>query len=134
MATTSRTVNIKPNFETKMWRFMRSSGFLLIPLVWIHVLIKDVVHGVHEIDYNYVIAHWSSVGWQAYDIALLAFAFGHGMNGLRQVANDFFHSEKAQRNVGRIIFILWLVVSLIGAIAIIAAAQENLAIWQGELH
>lgn len=126
-----RTVKTKPNFETTAWKWMRYSGILLIPLVWIHVLIQDVVVGVHGIiesgGHEYVLARWGTPLWITYDILLLAFTFAHGMNGLRQVANDFIHDPKAQKTVSTIIFILWLVVSIIGAFAIIGAAASKLA-------
>jgi succinate dehydrogenase / fumarate reductase membrane anchor subunit len=122
-----RTVKTPHNVETSAWKWMRYSGIALIPLVWIHVLIQDVVVGVHEIDLDYVILRWSSIGWQVYDILLLGFAFAHGMNGLRQVANDFIHNPKTQKIVAWVIFVFWLVVTAIGATAIVAAAQARLA-------
>jgi succinate dehydrogenase / fumarate reductase membrane anchor subunit len=106
---------------------MRYSGILLIPLAWGHVLLQDVIVGVHAIDINYVLLRWASICWQIYDILLLAFAFAHGMNGLRQVVNDFVHGQTAQRIIAWVIFALWLVISAIGAIAIIVAASNNLA-------
>jgi succinate dehydrogenase / fumarate reductase membrane anchor subunit len=127
MAAAVRTVKKPGNFETTAWRWMRYSGIALIPLAWIHVLIQDVVVGVHQINTDYVIMRWSSLGWQTYDILLLAFAFAHGMNGLRQVSNDFIHSPKAQKMTARIIFVVWLIVSIIGAIAIVASATNRLA-------
>lgn len=126
MTTTTRKVEAPKNYETTAWKWMRYSGILLLPLVWIHVLIKDVIDGVHAIDLDYVILHWSNIGWQTYDILLLAFAFAHGMNGLRQVMMDFIHTEKARKTWSQVIFILWLVVSIIGATAIFAAAQNHL--------
>jgi succinate dehydrogenase / fumarate reductase membrane anchor subunit len=105
---------------------MRYSGLLLIPLAWIHVLLQDVIVGVHAIDINYVLLRWANIGWQVYDILLLAFAFAHGMNGLRQVSNDFIHTQRGQRITAWIIFLLWLAISTVGAVAIIAAAANNL--------
>jgi succinate dehydrogenase / fumarate reductase membrane anchor subunit len=123
----ARTITPPKNFETTAWKWMRYSGVLLIPLVWIHVLIQDILVGVHAIDFDYVVLRWSMIGWQVYDILLLAFAFAHGMNGLRQVANDFIQNKNTQKTVSWVIFVLWLVVSLIGAIAIIASASKHLA-------
>lgn len=120
------TEKISPNYDTKAWFFMRYSSLLLIPLVWIHVLWQDVITGVHNIDTEYVIRRWSNIGIQIYDILLLAFAFAHGMNGLRQVLLDFIHTPKARRNTSSIIFILWITISIIGGIAIIAAAKSHL--------
>ncbi len=127
MTTQVRTVKTKANYETIAWRWMRYSGILLIPLAWGHVLIQDVLVGVHAIDIDYVVFRWANTGWQVYDILLLAFAFAHGMNGLRQVANDFIHNPKAQRAVSWVIFVVWLVISAIGATAILAAASRHLA-------
>jgi succinate dehydrogenase cytochrome b556 subunit len=107
------------NLETYAWLFMRWSGTLLIPLVWGHVMIQDVLVGVHAITIDYVAMRWAMLGWQAYDIALLAFAFGHGMNGLRGVAEDYIHHPGWLSAARWLIFIGWLVITLIGAVAII---------------
>jgi succinate dehydrogenase / fumarate reductase membrane anchor subunit len=127
MAASSRTVEKPKNYEAWAWKWMRYSGILMLPLVWGHVLIQDVVVGVHAIDNEYVLQRWSSLFWQTYDILLLAFTFAHGMNGLRQVLNDFVHSEKARKRFAWLLFVAWLVISAIGAIAILAAAQNRLA-------
>jgi len=127
MATSTRTVTPPRNVEITAWRWMRYSGVALIPLVWIHVLIQDVVVGVHAINNDYVLMRWSSIIWQGYDILLLAFAFAHGMNGLRQVLNDFIHNPRVQKVFAWLILIVWVVLSTIGAIAIIAAASNRLA-------
>jgi succinate dehydrogenase / fumarate reductase membrane anchor subunit len=127
MTTSIRKVKTPQNYESVAWVWMRYSGIALIPLVWIHVLIQDVLVGVHAIDIDYVVFRWANIGWQVYDILLLAFAFAHGMNGLRQVATDFIHEEKAQRRLNWLLFGLWLLISAIGAVAILAAASKNLA-------
>ncbi|HUF38480.1 MAG TPA: hypothetical protein VMN57_08155 [Anaerolineales bacterium] len=128
-----RRVRRPSNYETVAWKWMRYSAIALIPLVWIHVAIQDVIVGVHAIAeteggaFIYVIDRWGDPLWITYDILLLAFTFAHGMNGLRQVAMDFIHGERAQRVVSWLIFIMWAVWSFIGAYAIIAAAAANLA-------
>lgn len=123
----ARTITPPKNFENTAWKWMRYSGVLLIPLAWFHVLLQDVIVGVHAIDFSYVVTRWSMIGWQVYDILLLAFAFAHGMNGLRQVSNDFIHDPKTQKTIAWIIFVLWIIVSAMGAIAIIASAAKHLA-------
>lgn len=107
------------NPETWAWLFMRWSGVLLIPLAWIHVLINDVLVGVHSIDLDYVAMRWASWGWRAYDIALLAFAFAHGMNGLRQVVDDYVHAPAWNRRLRWGIFVAWAVITAIGGMAIV---------------
>ena len=117
----------KATYESIAWKWMRYSGIALIPLVWIHVAIQDVIVGVHAIDIDYVALRWANIGWQTYDILLLAFAFAHGMNGLRQVGMDFVHTDKARKNLSILLFIVWIIVSAIGAVAIIAGARPDLA-------
>ncbi|MRS05100.1 succinate dehydrogenase [bacterium] len=123
-ATTVRNVTKpKANYETTAWKWMRYSGFLLIPLVWGHVLLQDIIVGVHKIDLDYVALRWASVGWRIYDTLLLGFAFAHGTNGIRQVLNDFIHQPEKRKilNVG--LFIFWIVITAIGGIALIGGVR-----------
>lgn len=113
----------KRNFETWMWLFMRWSAILLIPLVWVHASMVDVLFGVHRIDLNYVQLRWATLGWRIYDISLLAFAFAHGMNGLRGIMVDYFHSDRWRRFFNRVIFGMWILWTAIGAVAIIGGVQ-----------
>lgn len=107
------------NLETWSWLFMRWSGVLLIPLVWIHVAIQDVLVGVHRIDLDYVAMRWASAGWKAYDVALLAFTFAHGMNGLRHVIDDYVLHPGWNKALRWLILVAWAVITAIGGIAII---------------
>jgi len=110
-------------FESIAWKWMRYSGLLLIPLAWGHVLIQDVLVGVHSIDLDYVALRWASLGWRVYDFLLLAFAFAHGVNGLRQVLNDYIRQDSTRRTVTWVLLVLWFVLSLIGAMAIIGGVR-----------
>ncbi len=115
---------ILDGFESIAWKWMRYSGLLLIPLAWGHVLIQDVLVGVHSIDLDYVAMRWASLGWRVYDFLLLAFAFAHGVNGLRQVLNDYIRQDSTRRRVTWFLFGLWLILSLIGAMAIIGGVRS----------
>jgi succinate dehydrogenase / fumarate reductase membrane anchor subunit len=119
----NRTVKVHQGVEITAWKWMRYSAILLIPLAWIHVALQDVIVGVHAIDLDYVQLRWASLGWRTFDFALLAFAFAHGMNGLRQVLNDYVRGERARRNISWLLLVVWLVISLIGGIAIIGGVQ-----------
>lgn len=121
---TPRRVAVPQGVESTAWKWMRYSGFLLIPLAWGHIILQDVVVGVHNIDLNYVALRWASVGWRVYDTLLLAFAFAHGMNGLRQVLNDFVHSPQRRRVVAWVLLLGWLVISLIGAVALMGGVRQ----------
>lgn len=124
MTTKTRTIQKpKPNFETKSWMFMRYSAILLIPLVFGHLILQDVIVGVHRIDLDYVAMRWASIGWRIYDALLLAFAFAHGVNGIRQVLNDFIQSDRGRKIMHWGLFLLWLIVTAIGAIALIGGVR-----------
>jgi succinate dehydrogenase / fumarate reductase, membrane anchor subunit len=118
-----RKVVVHQNYESVAWKWMRYSGFLLIPLAWIHILLQDAVVGVHQIDVSYVAARWADVGWRAYDAALLAFAFAHGVNGFRQVAFDYVHSDRARKILSWVLLVGWLVISAIGTYALIKGVK-----------
>ncbi len=113
----------KPNFENQSWMFMRYSAILLIPLVWGHLLLQDVIVGVHRIDLNYVAMRWASLGWRIYDVLLLAFAFAHGANGIRIVLNDFIQSDRGKKIMEWGLLLFWLIITAIGAITIIGGVR-----------
>ncbi|MBX3047309.1 MAG: hypothetical protein KJZ53_09980 [Anaerolineales bacterium] len=117
---------VKPNFETTAWRFMRYSGILLIPLAWFHVYLQDVIVGVHAIDIDYVAVRLADAGWVTYNFLLLLFAFAHGMYGLRQVMFDLVHKPSTRRILSILMLIFWLVVSAIGATALAMGARPEL--------
>lgn len=118
-----RRVDVPATWETRAWVLMRYSGVLLIPLAWIHVAIQDVLVGVHAIDLDYVAMRWATLGWRVYDIALLAFAFAHGLNGLRNVLSDYVHPAWARRAVNILLLAGWLIISAIGAVAVIGGVR-----------
>ena len=122
---TIQQVDVSPGWEITAWKWMRYSGLLLIPLAWVHVAIQDVLIGVHRIDLDYVAMRWMSLGWRAYDFALLAFAFAHGVNGLRQVLYDYVRGEQNRRRLSMALLVFWLVLSLIGAVAIIGGVRTE---------
>jgi succinate dehydrogenase hydrophobic anchor subunit len=119
-----RAVAVPKNLETYIWQFMRWSGVLLIPLVWIHVAIQDVLIGVHAIDLDFVALRWATWGWRAYDLALLAFSFLHGMFGLRAVIGDYVHDPRWNRILRIAIIVGWVVITAIGAVAIFGGVVQ----------
>lgn len=123
MATQTRQVQVSQSYDVVAWKWMRYSGILLIPLAWIHVALQDVIVGVHAIDLNYVQQRWALLGWRVYDFALLSFAFAHGVNGLRQVLVDYIQTEQYRRIISWLLLIFWLVLSVIGAVAIIGGVR-----------
>jgi succinate dehydrogenase / fumarate reductase, membrane anchor subunit len=119
-----RKAEVRQNYSSYAWKWMRYSGFLLIPLVWGHLLLQDALVGAHKIDISYVTVRWADVGWRAYDAALLAFAFAHGVNGFRQVAFDYIHSERNRKILSWVLLIGWLVISVIGTITLVTGVKR----------
>ena len=123
MSETTRKVQLKPNYDSIAWQWMRYSAILLIPLAWGHILIQDVLVGVHQISLDYVAQRWAFWGWRAYDFLLLAFAFAHGVNGLRQILSDYITNAKWRSIISWMLLVFWLVISLVGAVAIIGGVR-----------
>lgn len=111
------------NFETWSWLFMRWSGGLLVPLVWMHVLANALFTGAHYITLDYVAARWADGFQRGAIFTILIFAFAHGMNGLRAVVNDYLHNETANKIANGVIFVAWATITLIGAIAVIQGVR-----------
>ena len=120
-----RRVKVSRNYDHIAWKWMRYSAMLLIPLVGIHIVLQDVIVGVHSMDLNYVAERWANIFWRAFDALLLGFTMAHGINGLRQVLNDFIQGERARKIVSWGLFIFWLAITAFGAIALIGGVRQD---------
>jgi succinate dehydrogenase / fumarate reductase, membrane anchor subunit len=121
----SQQVTVNKTFDQVAWTWMRYSAFLLIPLAWGHLIMQDVVVGVHKMNADYAIQRMTNLGWKTYDVLLLGFAFAHGMNGIRQVLRDYIHNEKAFKVINILLLIIWLVITLVGAVALFAINKPS---------
>ena len=122
---TARSESVQDTHRSSVlaWKWMRYSAFMLIPLVWIHSIIQALITGGHNLSLEYVHMRWLILGWRVYDIFLLAFAFSHGVLGLRQILFDYIHGEKAHQIINYALVIFWLLVTICGAIAIIGGVR-----------
>ena len=120
-----RRVKVSRNYDHIAWKWMRYSAVLLIPLVGIHIVLQDVIVGVHSMDLNYVAERWANIFWRAFDALLLGFTMAHGINGLRQVLNDFIQRERTRKIVSWGLFIFWLAITAFGAIALIGGVRQD---------
>jgi succinate dehydrogenase / fumarate reductase cytochrome b subunit len=106
-------------FELNVWLFMRISGFLLIVLALLHMYILHFQISVEAITFQTLIDRWQDPQfgwfWRSYDLALLAFAFTHGMLGLRYVIEDYVHSIGWRRLLLLGAGAFWVVLILMGA-------------------
>ncbi len=111
---THRKVQVQSNFERLAFLFMRLTGIGLIILAVGHVLIQHVLSDVHNLTMEVVAATWNSWGWKVYDMLLLAFAIPHGVNGLRNILEDYIHNKQTVKVVN-IILVIFIVATLIWA-------------------
>lgn len=118
---TIRNVRVKANFERTAFMFMRSSGIILVILAVGHVMLQLIFNNVHYLSVEFVAEQWSSWGWKVYDMALLVFALTHGINGFRNVLEDYIHNRGAMKVIN-ILLVIFLVVSIVWAGYAIASA------------
>ncbi|MFN2189394.1 MAG: succinate dehydrogenase [Candidatus Promineifilaceae bacterium] len=116
--TTIRRFEKQGNFERYAFLFMRLSGVALLVLAVGHMLLQHILRDVHSLTLMTVQDIWRSWGWRAYDLLLLVFAIIHGLNGLRQVLEDYVHDDKRVKTISTILLIFAAATILWAAVAI----------------
>lgn len=111
---TRRKVQLKFNFERYAYLFMRMSGLILLILAVGHMMIQHVLNSSGNLSLMFVAEQWNSWGWKVYDIFLLIFAIPHGVNGLRNVLEDYIHNPGVMKTIN-IILAIFVVATLIWA-------------------
>lgn len=79
---------IRSRGEVAIWLYLRISGIALLFLVLGHMFLMHLLVGVNGIDFRFVAARWSGLGWRGYDLAMLLLAMSHGALGLRGLAYE----------------------------------------------
>jgi succinate dehydrogenase / fumarate reductase membrane anchor subunit len=111
---TRRKVQVQSNFERTAFVFMRLSGVALLILAVGHMMIQHVINSSTNLTVLFVAEQWRSWGWKAFDILLLGFTITHGVNGLRNVLEDYIHNRSAVRWIN-ILLLIFVVVTIIWA-------------------
>ncbi|VAW43056.1 hypothetical protein MNBD_CHLOROFLEXI01-3673 [hydrothermal vent metagenome] len=111
---TRRKVQVKYNFERYAFLFMRMSGLALMILAVGHMMIQHVLNSSGNLTLTFVADVWDSWGWKAYDIFLLLFAIPHGINGLRNVLEDYIHNPRLLKTIN-VVLAVFVVVTIIWA-------------------
>lgn len=123
MATT-RHFKPQTTLERRAFLFMRLSGIMLLLLAVGHMLLQHVFRDVHNLTLQVVADVWRSWGWRAYDLLLLGFAVIHGINGFRQVLEDYIHKPSTMRIVNWILLIVIIATIAWSAVAIFSFNPE----------
>ena len=111
---TVRRVEVQSNRERYGYLFMRLSGVALLVLAVGHMVIQHVLNSSANLTIEFVAEQWSSWGWKAYDIMLLWLAIPHGINGLRNILQDYIHSPGLNRIIS-VLLLLFVVATVIWA-------------------
>ena len=111
---TRRKVEIQSNFERTAFVFMRLSGIALLLFAVGHMLIQHVLNSSTNLTIMFVAEQWNSWGWKAFDIILLAFTIPHGINGLRNVLEDYIHNKTIMKWIN-ILLLIFVILTLIWA-------------------
>ena len=103
------------NFELYAWYFMRISGLILLVIALFHVLYMHINVGVENIDFDDVAARWDSPFWRIFELFLLVFGLSHGINGTRQVLDDYIHSRGWRVVARTALYMVGLAIGVMGA-------------------
>ena len=116
---TRRKVQVQSNFERRAFVFMRLSGVALLILAVGHIMVQHVINSSTNLTIQFVINQWNQWGWKAYDMLLLLFTIPHGINGLRNILEDYIHNQKVMRVINVVLLIFVIVTLLWASYAII---------------
>jgi len=122
MASATKTITTKQNFERYAYLFMRLSGIALLFLAVGHVLIQLILNDVHNLTLEFVAEQWSSWGWRAYDSQLLILAVPHGDNGMRNILEDYIHNERLMQIISYVLAV-FVVITVLWALFAIMTFQ-----------
>jgi succinate dehydrogenase / fumarate reductase membrane anchor subunit len=111
---TRRPVKIQSNFERNAFMFMRVSGIALLVLAVGHMMIQHVVNSSTNLTIQFVAEQWNTWGWKLFDFLLLIFAVSHGVNGFRNILEDYVHNKTAVKWIS-IILLIFVVATLLWA-------------------
>jgi len=111
---TRRKVQIQSNLERRAFIFMRLSGIALLILAVGHMMIQHVLNSSTNLTIMFVAEQWNSWGWKLFDFLLLVFAIPHGVNGLRNVLEDYIHNKTVVKWIN-IFLTIFIVATLVWA-------------------
>jgi succinate dehydrogenase / fumarate reductase membrane anchor subunit len=97
---------------------MRVSGIVLLTIAVFHLLYMHIAIGVENIDFETVAQRWESPFWRLFDLFLLIFAWSHGVNGMRQVLDDYILARGWRVVARTTVFMIGFIITVMGAYVI----------------
>jgi len=135
--------------ERFWWRFMRTSGIIIIPLVFGHLAMMHIIQGVFDItaanhtvvgttvanasgtSVEFVADRWGYLVagvaiWRVYDFALIALVVVHGFNGLRYVLTDYTSFSPFLKRAAVYLCVIGAVILLtLGCLALLSTINQG---------
>lgn len=126
------------SLEYVMWIFIRISGLALFALGFLGILGAFLMQArlyfqnggyvdigalarwsffpisTHVATYAPDLAAWSNIWWEVTQIMILFFAITHGMNGVRQVIEDYVGGSWLRTLLRGLLFVAWMFFMIIG--------------------
>jgi succinate dehydrogenase hydrophobic anchor subunit len=130
------------NLDYVMWLFMRISGLALILLGLLGVVGAAVMGARNQVDLptlmrwaffpnpNHVINSeipdvdiWATAYWQVMQILVVFFGVTHGINGLRNIIEDYVENSFFQILLRGLIFLIWLAIMIVAVYLALTSYQ-----------
>ena len=106
-------------FDRLAWVFMRVSGFLLIGLIFTHLIVNLMQDGgVKAIDFAFVAGKLADPFWQWFDVLLLWLALIHGTNGMRVIVDDYVYRTGVKKVLKASLAVSTVVLLVLGTLVI----------------
>ena len=102
----------------------RLTGLGTLLFLIVHILDTSTVYFFPSL-YEHAIALYRSTPFIIGEIFLVFSVIYHGVNGLRQVLHDFVSDDRTMRKLTWMLFAFWVVISLIGAVAIVGGVRRS---------
>jgi succinate dehydrogenase / fumarate reductase membrane anchor subunit len=108
---------------------MRISGLALVLLALGHLFIVHILFNVETINYAFVADRWTKPGsgffWRLWDLAMVVLAVIHGLNGLRQILDEYIVSPGRRVVVHTLIWTVATVLVGMGSYAILMFEKDQ---------
>jgi succinate dehydrogenase hydrophobic anchor subunit len=115
--TGSAAVDFEPeetNRGSLAWVYQAISGALVLVLITLHMVAQHFVVSTGLRNFADVIAWLSSPIMVMIEVLFLVVVTWHGLLGLRAVIFDFGLSERSERAITRVLYVVWAVTVIYG--------------------
>jgi succinate dehydrogenase / fumarate reductase, membrane anchor subunit len=121
---------VKPqsSYEVWSWYFMRISGIVLVFLVLTHFAIMHLVDGgIDRVNFAFVAGRWTSPFWQVFDWLMLFLGLLHGVNGLKNIVNEYVRKPGRRIAIKAFLYTFTLAWLMLGTLVILTFDPNQVA-------